>query len=141
MKQQETPVSGFYHVRIVQDDDNPIYKHIYLDGREIVGVTGVDIRMRPDELTSVAMTLTARSVEIETDANLTVNPEDVLAHGIECLNLSTRAYNALRRAGKRTVKEVAEAYVSGELREFRLVGNRTYDEIRERLIERFVVKE
>jgi DNA-directed RNA polymerase subunit alpha len=51
---------------------------------------------------------------------------------IEVLNLSVRSYNALRRAGFRTVREIAEA-PNDDLLGVRFIGLRQIEEVRARL--------
>jgi len=53
---------------------------------------------------------------------------------IEALNLSVRAYNNLKRAGYKTIGELADAIASGiDIRKINKCGTRSYEEIMEKL--------
>ena len=54
---------------------------------------------------------------------------------IENLVLSVRSYNALMRSGLTNVGAVIEAANSGELPKIRNLGQKSYNEIRQRLVE------
>ncbi len=53
---------------------------------------------------------------------------------INSLSLSTRSYNALKRAGIDTIGEAVNAYNHGKLAAFRDIGIRSYKEIETKLI-------
>lgn len=54
---------------------------------------------------------------------------------VDDLDLPIRAYNCLKRAGSNTIKDVAEIVSSGKLLKVRNLGQKTFEEIVQRLID------
>lgn len=55
--------------------------------------------------------------------------EPMPAYSLEDLNLSNRAYNALRRNGVHTIEEMSEAVLTGKAQHFRNIGAQTVTEL------------
>jgi len=68
-----------------------------------------------------------------TDTEIADHP--ILAYSLEELNLSSRAYNALRRSGVHTADELTEAVLAGKVRSFKNIGAATVAEL-ESVVER-----
>lgn len=85
---------------------------------------------RPD----VAMTHHGGAVTAPTSVGGLLMPPDRYNTPIEDLSLSVRAYNCLKRSGLMTVGQVLEK-TEDELLALRNFGRKSYDELRDRLIE------
>lgn len=139
--------SAFHDFRI-ETDETGVCKHIFIDGVEQMGVVACDIRLRVDEAPSIRMEYQFTNISaalsagvIETTKTFT---DGVLDQGLENLELSSRAYNSLRRGmwntwadadHNRTIADVLIAYRTGHLKKYRGMGSRSYDEIISRLKE------
>lgn len=57
-------------------------------------------------------------------------PDDGLEQtAIEALHLSVRSYNVLKREGINTIHQLIEVYLDGTLRDFRNLGEKSYEEL------------
>ena len=137
----------FHKIRIETDPDNTLIKHVYMDGNEVEFVTAAEVRVAVDEVPHVTLDILADRIEVDMEAEVTENvtyKDAYLKMPMECLGLSVRAYNAVRRGsirqnGKytydtnRTVGDVLQAYKSGRLAQYRMLGDKTFREIEEKL--------
>ena len=58
----------FHNIRIKYTESDgkvPRFRKIFLDDKEIVGVTAADLRWRPDEIPTLKMEIIAENVEID----------------------------------------------------------------------------
>lgn len=95
---------------------------------QLFAVTRFDARI----LTEIQETLSAYGVSNTTDRK--ASPRERIPKGqpLDVLDLSARAYNCLRRAGYKTVNQVA-GLSDTELSEIHFVGQKTLEEIKKKL--------
>lgn len=137
-----------FHDFRIETDETGTCKKIFIDGVEQRGVTACDIRLRPDEVPSVRLEYSFTNIEaalsacaVETTKTYT---DGFIDRELECLGLSGRAYNALKRGiwntwsdadFNRTIADVLIAYRTGHLKKYHGMGNKTYLEVVEKLKE------
>lgn len=145
---------GLHQMRIQYVDDGesvpPRFRNVWLDGVLLKGVTGIDLRMRVDEVPTarIEMMVNVEDVDdvFEVDMRRTYT-RDLLNEPISRLDLSVRAYNAIARGivkkeggwasaerdENNTIGDVVRAYNNGRLRKYYLMGKKSYDEVCRRL--------
>lgn len=141
-------MNGMHKITIRSNADNPKFKNIFIDDKEIFGVTEVSMKLRPDEIPVFNIEILAPDVEVdgincETFTKIIYNSQ-LLNIPISAMNFSNRAYNALRRAqifgedwsesdNIETVGDVLRCYLNGRVKKYDGVGLKTMAEIQEKL--------
>ena len=134
---------GMQKIRITSDENS--WKHIFIDGQEIFGVTASDLRLRPDEIPTLTLEITSTDIEVDdVDCDVLrqyIYKNDLLNMPIEYLRLTNRTYNALKRACVRgeswedrdsneTIGDVLKNYKSGRVKCYANLGKKCLDEVR-----------
>ena len=141
-------MNGMHKITIRSNADNPKFKNIFIDDKEIFGVTEVSMKLRPDEIPVFNIEILAPDVEVdgincETFTKIIYNSQ-LLNIPISAVNFSNRAYNALRRAhifgedwsegdNIETIGDVLRCYLNGRVKKYAGVGRKTLTEIEEKL--------
>lgn len=138
----------FHKFRIETDENQPIYKKVFMDGQELKGVTSCDIRIRTDEIPVVELEIATNNIEVDTEAYVETRTQDVtdiLEQSVIDLDLSARTLRALYAGaamttpGKynyvliRTVGDVLNEYRTGRLKDILGIGKSSIREIEEAL--------
>lgn len=135
-----------FHDFKIETDESGATKRIFIDGVEQRGVTACDIRLRTDEIPTITLQYVFCNIEaaltaaaVETSKTFT---DGVLNNGIEYLDISLRAYNALKRGEwdtwmnadhNNTIGDVLIAYRTGHLRLYKNMGAKSYQEVIDKL--------
>lgn len=141
-------MNGMHKITIRSDSCNPQFKKIFIDDKEILGVTSADLRLCPDEIPVFSFEMLATDVKVdgincETFTKVIYNSQ-LLNIPISAVNFSNRAYNALRRAhifgedwsecdNIETIGDVLRCYLNGRVKKYAGVGRKTLTEIEEKL--------
>lgn len=141
-------MNGMHKITIRSNADNPLLKNIFIDDKEIFGVTSADLKICPDEVPVINLEILATDVEVdgincETFTKV-IYKNQLLNYPLTAVNFSNRAYNALVRAhviGEswlerdeiETIGDVLRCYLNGRVKKYAGVGRKTMAEIQEKL--------
>lgn len=141
-------MNGMHKITIRSNADNPKFKNIFIDDKEIFGVTAADLKLRQDEIPVINLEILATDVEVDgIDCDTftkVIYKNRLLNLPITAVNFSNRAYNALARAhviGEswlerdeiETIGDVLRCYHNGRIKRYSGVGRKTMTEIEEKL--------
>lgn len=142
-----------HRLRIEKDPETNL-THVFLDDQDLLGVTGLTLRMRYDELASVQIEMNVVPDKVEAVTDVSIRREYVgealLNQPIEVLGLGVHAYNTVMRGMNRNGKwddrdenqvvgDVVLAYHNGRLKRYRMMGRKTYEEVCSKLKEKGLI--
>lgn len=138
----------FHKFRIETDENQPIYKKVFMDGQELKGVMSCDIRIRTDEIPVVALEIVTDRIDADIETKVEIMSQDImeiLKKPMIDLDLSTRSFRALYAGlvlttpGRynyvliRTIGDVLNEYRTGRLKDILGIGKSSIREIEEAL--------
>lgn len=138
----------FHKFRIETDENQPIYKKVFMDGQELKGVMSCDIRIRTDEIPVVALEIVTDRIDADIETKVEIMSQDImeiLKKPMIDLDLSTRTFRALYAGfvlttpGRynfvliRTIGDVLNEYRTGRLKDILGIGKSSIREIEEAL--------
>lgn len=138
----------FHKFRIETDENQPIYKKVFMDGQELKGVTSCDIRIRTDEIPVVTLEIVTDRIDADIETKVEIMSQDImeiLKKPMIDLDLSTRSFRALYAGlvlttpGRynyvliRTIGDVLNEYRTGRLKDILGIGKSSIQEIEEAL--------